>query len=498
MSFGRFLQGLAPIAAGAMAGPGGWAALAAGAATGACIAALNNEDILTGAAMGGMSGWGGKGIGEAMRGTATLGATDVGKIGIQGGGPGAYSGTAPTLGEGFSASMKAPGKFLSNFGGGARFDGNKMITESEAAKKGAARLGAVGLPAIGQGLIPEYNVNPDDDPMAKYDPRRRLNLGMTTGIQNALTRDSGLRLNQPFAEGGYLEPMSRGITTLSENVGKFFPKNIKDFKDRAIALTKVPQKYSFLKAGETEKFMREHKDAIKDMSPKEQHTYFEDLMGKDLSREETQGYMEEMDLYLNKTPPSLLDPIFDMDGSFRYFKPSVPPVDESLYGKFASKGMAQGGYIEDRMYPLGPTGEFGLPRHPKFDELTDEEINYFFETDEAEVLNRMDLDQEHRERMQDYIDRYDRNFQEGGYLETGGRIGDGMSDDINATIEGGQPARLSDGEFVVPADVVSHLGNGSSDAGAEQLYAMMDRIREARTGTEEQGREISAERFLPA
>jgi hypothetical protein len=87
-------------------------------------------------------------------------------------------------------------------------------------------------------------------------------------------------------------------------------------------------------------------------------------------------------------------------------------------------------------------------------------------------------------------------YQEGGYLETG--MGDGMSDDIATSIEGEQPARLSENEFVVPADVVSHLGNGSSDAGAEQLYAMMDRIREARTGTEEQGREISAERFLPA
>ena len=58
--------------------------------------------------------------------------------------------------------------------------------------------------------------------------------------------------------------------------------------------------------------------------------------------------------------------------------------------------------------------------------------------------------------------------------------------------------RLSENEFVVPADVVSHIGNGSSDAGAEQLYNMMDRIREARTGTEEQGREIMPERFMPA
>ena len=76
--------------------------------------------------------------------------------------------------------------------------------------------------------------------------------------------------------------------------------------------------------------------------------------------------------------------------------------------------------------------------------------------------------------------------------------GDGMSDDIKATIEGTQEARLSDGEFVVPADVVSHLGNGSSDAGAAKLYTMMDRIRKARTGTTKQGREIDAYNYMPA
>ena len=73
-----------------------------------------------------------------------------------------------------------------------------------------------------------------------------------------------------------------------------------------------------------------------------------------------------------------------------------------------------------------------------------------------------------------------------------------MSDNIPATIDGMQEARLSDGEFVLPADIVSHLGNGSSDAGAKQLYNMMDRIRKARTGTKKQGKEINAGRYMPA
>lgn len=76
--------------------------------------------------------------------------------------------------------------------------------------------------------------------------------------------------------------------------------------------------------------------------------------------------------------------------------------------------------------------------------------------------------------------------------------GDGMSDSIKANIEGTQEARLADGEFVIPADVVSHLGNGSSKAGAKQLYSMMDRVRKARTGNEKQGRQINPMKMMPA
>jgi hypothetical protein len=75
--------------------------------------------------------------------------------------------------------------------------------------------------------------------------------------------------------------------------------------------------------------------------------------------------------------------------------------------------------------------------------------------------------------------------------------GDGMSDNIPATINGRQPARLADGEFVIPADVVSHLGNGSTEAGAKQLHAMMNKIRKARTGNPKQGKQINPSKFLP-
>ena len=83
---------------------------------------------------------------------------------------------------------------------------------------------------------------------------------------------------------------------------------------------------------------------------------------------------------------------------------------------------------------------------------------------------------------------------QGYYL---GGTTDGMADEVKANIDGKQEARLSDGEFVIPADVVSHLGNGNSDAGAKQLHSMMDNVRKERTGNVKQGKEINPNQFMP-
>jgi hypothetical protein len=88
------------------------------------------------------------------------------------------------------------------------------------------------------------------------------------------------------------------------------------------------------------------------------------------------------------------------------------------------------------------------------------------------------------------------SYSDGGQMLKG--PGDGMSDDIPASIGDEQPARLADGEFVVPADVVSGIGNGSTDAGAEALYDMLDRVRKARTGRTEQAPEINPRKMMPA
>jgi hypothetical protein len=89
-----------------------------------------------------------------------------------------------------------------------------------------------------------------------------------------------------------------------------------------------------------------------------------------------------------------------------------------------------------------------------------------------------------------------------GSYSDGGRLlkgpGDGVSDSIPATIGGKQPARLAEGEFVVPARIVSELGNGSTEAGAKKLYAMMDRVQKARRKTKNVAADTKAHKYLPA
>jgi hypothetical protein len=98
----------------------------------------------------------------------------------------------------------------------------------------------------------------------------------------------------------------------------------------------------------------------------------------------------------------------------------------------------------------------------------------------------------------------DAGYNLGSYSD-GGRLlrgpGDGVSDDIPATIGKGQPARLADGEFVVPARIVSELGNGSTDAGARKLYAMMDRVQKNRrksVGKNKVAVNSRSDKYLPA
>ena len=104
------------------------------------------------------------------------------------------------------------------------------------------------------------------------------------------------------------------------------------------------------------------------------------------------------------------------------------------------------------------------------------------------------------EALRDLVDRVRRgDFAENAMVDEGmvRGVGDGMDDMIPATLEGEQDVVLSDGEFIVPADVVSGLGNGSSDAGSKALHEMMDRVRKLRTGKDSQPDQVPQEKMLP-
>ena len=88
----------------------------------------------------------------------------------------------------------------------------------------------------------------------------------------------------------------------------------------------------------------------------------------------------------------------------------------------------------------------------------------------------------------------------GGVMNAGGRYlsgtTDGMEDRVAGNVGSNDEVRLSHGEFVIPADVVSHLGNGNSDAGADHLHKFMNSIRKERTGNSKQGKQINPNQFL--
>ena len=110
--------------------------------------------------------------------------------------------------------------------------------------------------------------------------------------------------------------------------------------------------------------------------------------------------------------------------------------------------------------------------------------------------NASDVDLSISDRMTKAAEGGLMSFAKGGANYLRGKT-DGMADKLNTSIDNRQAAKLSHGEFVIPADVVSHLGNGNSDAGAEKLYQMMAKIRKARTGNPQQGKRINPDKFMP-
>ncbi len=372
MSLGNLFSSLAPVAAGFMTGGSSlaFAPLLAGAATGAGIAALRDEDPLMGAVTGGIGGYGGGGLRTAAGNVAS--ASGAGPVNL---------GNA-SVGEAAKTLVTNPGAVISDLGGGD-------------ISKGALKAGAVGLPAVAGAMVPDMTTA-EQNQMTKYDPNRRLNLN----------RNTGLRL---LNEGGYLPYEFSDSTTMD-------PERFRMFM-----------------------MQREMREPSRDV------VYDEGLQAIENERARV---MRDPQVVENERARVL-----------RRIDPNVGIEKENLdrYNSLMEAFEAERQMIKN------------MPEGPEKEEIM---------------------------RMNDNFAPQEFYYNQGGYLDEG--AGDGMSDEIMGDIDGTQPVRLSEGEFVVPADVVSHLGNGDSDSGAEQLYAMMDRVRQARTGTKKQGKEIKAERLMPA
>lgn len=171
------------------------------------------------------------------------------------------------------------------------------------------------------------------------------------------------------------------------------------------------------------------------------------------------------------------------------------PLSQFKYSPSTFRPSIAPGYADGGIASLGP--QTGMYPQSQYDKTQ-------FATPSQMPMSREVIGSDYDARINSYtgdIAKYAHGGDLGSYSD-GGRMlrgpGDGMSDDIPGVIAGKQPARLADGEFVVPADVVSHLGNGSTDAGAKKLYSMMDNVRKARTGSKKQGRQIKAEKYVPS
>jgi hypothetical protein len=466
MSLGNVLGAAAPIAAGYFLGPaaagftGGATsgAIAAGALTGAGIAALTGQDILTGGITGGLSGLGGGGL---------RGAADATKLASAGAGGGTTAGV--------NTITQAP---MTNTLASQAGTFNPALTQSTGLPQltgGTEYFAAKGMaPNMGQVNPITPNVVPN---MAQVNPGAELG----TGGYNPSTLGRGLdSAKAAFDEPGkFLENLGEGDkvigAALKRDTGLRLVKeggHIKGYKGGG-PLSRL------LESGNTQGTMTNTSTGqVTDMSGQ---SMLDMLRRAGVVKYEDGGAVAPV------TSGESYDALIAIGYTPEGFKPTTglgegetPGTDAYAAGLDVPPGTeltAAGKYV----YPIIPSYYYsGTPRRAftpastgGIKSLKDKAAGGMRTTTEATMAG-------------------------GGYLETGGRIGDGMSDDIKARINNQQEARLSDGEFVVPADVVSHLGNGSSDAGAKRLYNMMDKIRQARTGTIKQGREINPERYMPA
>ena len=444
--------------------------------------------------------------------------------------PGAELGTGgynpSTLGRGLDSAKAAfdePGKFLENLG-----EGDKVM--------GAGKLALTSSGPIMAAFEPEVQTF-DELRGDKYDPTRRLNLDeIDTGIGAALKRDTGLRL---VKEGGHIKGYKGG--------GGLGLKSLMNSGNTQGTMTNTSTGQVTDMSGQSMLDMLRQAGVVKyeeggdvgmgapEFIKQENESYvtldndYRLLMSGRLSWEEYSSNPRNVEYFRDEMRREALDregeeaikyedggavaPVTSGESYDALIASGVHPMNAMYAAGFTGEEL---GYTPEGFKPTTGLGEGETPGTdayaagldvPPGTELTAAGKyiypiipSYYYGTSDRKITPTATGGIKSLKDMAAGGMRTTTGatMAGGGYLETGGRIGDGMSDDIKARINNQQEARLSDGEFVLPADVVSHLGNGSSDAGAKRLYSMMDRIRQARTGNSKQGKEIKAERYMPA
>ena len=204
----------------------------------------------------------------------------------------------------------------------------------------------------------------------------------------------------------------------------------------------------------------------------------------DFEKKQNNFNTEEAEAYDKKqfTPGAGFRP--GIDKEFDYFSPT----------QFADGGLAALRYAEG--------GDMDMSERPNDKELISDAVDAIKgKDDNPQVVLARFVSRYGEEALRDLVERVQTGqFDENAEATEGqvSGVGDGMDDMIPATLEGEQDVVLSDGEFIVPADVVSGLGNGSTDAGSKSLYEMMDRVREMRTGGTMQPKQVPQSKMLPA
>ena len=519
MSLGNVLGAAAPIAAGYFTGGAGFgigASIGAGAVTGMGIAALSGNDVLMGGVTGGLGGFGGGNMYGAFNPTA---AVDVAN---SAGTTTAVTNEAMLSPYTNAASSQAAGTAGSNIG---MFSNPTAVSGAASAQPGL--IGANGQLGANMGQVNTPSIAPTGT-VAK--PTTGLT-SRTPGIPDA-------------GSGGYTPTAYEQAYTTP---GGAIPESEKGFNAAMNRLGDGSTSKGYMKAGLTSlpvlaaAFTEEEEDWDWDeerpdkydpdatLNLNDQDTGINDALKEDsgLRLYAGGGVVNQPAMNVNNAGANVMGGGMNVNNaganlglnSSANLNEGASNI-QGLGGLNVNSGAMgltaeQQGLIDNPKYKLEGTGMYGQQRYVPTDymgigQFQDDLMGTTQKAGEAEAAKIASYQNQLEGSGTMNLNDSGANVMGGGMnvnnlptakFAMGGLTdgpGDGMSDDIPTTIDGEQPAALSQGEFVVPADVVSHLGNGSTEAGSKQLYAMMDEVRQARTGRKEQGTEINPDNFMPA